>query len=96
MQKKHIYINPKAFEVCKIKLYEKVCNQYKAILQIEGDWYDVRSQRKEKRYNKDISASIAVTIKSVLDTPLLTEEGFLTAESETIVEKAGEVLEKTT
>ncbi len=59
----------------------------------EGD--DYRQYKTESKKLVASCASIAVTIKSVLDTPLLTEEGFLTGESETIVEEAGEVLEKT-
>ena len=57
----------------------------------QGD--DYRQYKPESKKVVASCASIAVTIKSVLDTPLLTEEGKLTVESETIVGSAGSILE---
>ena len=62
------------------------------IFKEEGD--DYRQYKPESKKAVASCASIAVTIKSVLDTPLLTEEGALTEESETIVGSAGAVLEQ--
>ncbi len=62
-------------------IFEKEGNDYRAY---------------EPRLKKTVAscASIAVTIKSVLDTPLLTKEGALTKESETIASSAAAFLEK--
>ena len=54
--------------------------QMEDILKNEGD--DYRLYRPESRKVIASCASIAVTIKSVLDTPLLTDDGLLTPESE--------------
>lgn len=53
------------------------------IFKAEGDDYKLYS--KESKEVIASCASIAVTIKSVLDTPLLTDDGLLTGESEEIV-----------
>ena len=62
------------------------------IFKEEGD--DYRQYQTESKKVVASCASIAVTIKSVLDTPLLTEDGILTEESERIVGSAGAVLEQ--
>ncbi|MDD6450207.1 MAG: hypothetical protein PUF78_10900, partial [Lachnospiraceae bacterium] len=62
------------------------------IFKEEGD--DYRQYKTESKKVVASCASIAVTIKSVLDTPLLTEDGILTEESERIVGSAGAVLEQ--
>ena len=62
------------------------------IFKEEGD--DYRQYKPESKKAVASCASIAVTIKSVLDTPLLTEDGALTEESETIAGSAGAVLEQ--
>lgn len=62
------------------------------IFKEEGD--DYRQYKTESKKVVASCASIAVTIKSVLDTPLLTEDGILTKESERIVGSAGAVLEQ--
>lgn len=62
------------------------------IIKEEGD--DYRQYKTESKKVVASCASIAVTIKSVLDTPLLTEDGILTEESERIVGSAGAVLEQ--
>ena len=54
------------------------------ILKAEGDDYRAYSDESKKAIAS--CASIAVSIKSVLDTPILTEEGLLTDESETMVQ----------
>ena len=53
------------------------------ILKTEGD--DYREYTDDSKKEIASCASIAVSIKSVLDTPILTEEGLLTDESETMV-----------
>ena len=60
------------------------------ILKNEGD--DYRIYKPESKKTIASCASIAVTIKSVLDTPLLTEEGTLTEESGNVCESARKVL----
>ena len=62
------------------------------ILKTEGDDYKLYKPDSKKAIAS--CASIAVTIKSVLDTPLLTEEGGLTEESKTIVSSLGAKLNK--
>ena len=62
-----------------------------ALLKEEGD--DYRKYRPESKKIIGSCASIALTIKSVLDTPLLTENGSLTKESKTVCESAASVLE---
>ena len=61
------------------------------ILKAEGD--DYRQYTKESRKVVASCTSIAITIKSVLDTPLLTDDGLLTAASEEIVTSTKESLE---
>lgn len=61
------------------------------ILNAEGDDYSKYGHASKKVIAS--CASIAATIKSVLDTPLLTEEGVLTDESETAVISAEESIE---
>lgn len=58
----------------------------------EGDDYHQYNEESKKVIAS--CASVAVTIKSVLDTPLLTDDGMLTEESETTVSSAGTLLEK--
>ena len=53
------------------------------ILKTEGDDYRAYSDESKKIIAS--CASIAVTIKTILDTPLLTDDGLLTGESETTV-----------
>ena len=60
------------------------------ILKNEGD--DYRMYKPESKKTIASCASIAVTIKSVLDTPLLTEEGTLTEKSGTVCESARKFL----
>ena len=62
------------------------------ILKEEGDDYRNYSLQSKKKIAS--CASIAVTIKSVLDTPLLTDDGLLTVESETAITSAEETLVK--
>ena len=62
------------------------------IVKEEGD--DYRKYKPESKKAVASCASIAVAIKSVLDTPLLTEEGSLTKESDTIAESVATILEK--
>ena len=61
------------------------------ILEVEGT--DYRQYAPESKKIIASCASIAVTIKSVLDTPLLTEEGSLTKESKEILISTRPVLE---
>ena len=53
------------------------------IIRTEGDDYRMYTPDSKKAIAS--CASIAVTIKSILDTPLLTDEGLLSGESETII-----------
>lgn len=53
------------------------------IIKTEGDDYRFYSNESKKIIAS--CASIAVTIKAVLDTPLLTDDGLLTGESETTI-----------
>lgn len=62
------------------------------IVNNEGTDYNAYSSSSKKIIAA--SASIAGTIKAVLDTPLLTEEGDLTEESETVAVEIGESLNK--
>ena len=59
------------------------------VLRDEGDDYSLYSDEAKKVVVS--AASIAVTIKAVLDTPILTESGELTEESRIV---AGEIEEK--
>ena len=61
------------------------------IIKNEGD--DYRSYSSESKNIIASCASIAVTIKSVLDTPLLTDDGLLTDESELTVTETKEKLD---
>ena len=61
------------------------------IIKNEGD--DYRSYSSESKKIIASCASIAVTIKSVLDTPLLTDGGLLTDESELTVTETKEKLD---
>ncbi len=58
------------------------------ILKSEGDDYSLYSGDSKKTVAS--CASIAVTIKTVLDTPILTDDGLLTDESQKTVESVGE------
>ncbi len=53
------------------------------IIRTEGDDYRLYSPDSKKTIAS--CASVAVTIKSILDTPLLTDDGLLTGESETTI-----------
>ena len=64
-------------------------HRMQAVLRNEGDDYSLYSDEAKKVVVS--AASIAVTIKAVLDTPILTESGELTEESRTV---AGEIEEK--
>ena len=55
------------------------------IIKNEGDDYSLYSFESKK--SVAISAATAATIKAVLDTPILTEEGSLTNESGTLIEE---------
>ena len=55
------------------------------ILKNEGEDYHMYSPESKKVIAS--CASLAVTIKMLLDTPILTEEGYLTEESSEAVEK---------
>ena len=60
------------------------------IMKSEGDDYKAYSTESKKVIAS--CASIAVSIKGVLDTPMLTDDGLLTEESATIVDKTKEKL----
>lgn len=62
------------------------------ILKAEGDDYKTYSPDSRKAIAS--CASIAVSIKSVLDTPMLTDDGLLTEESATILDKASDSILK--
>ena len=62
------------------------------IIKADGD--DYRSYSEESKKVIASCAGIAVTIKSVLDTPLLTDDGLLTGESETAVSFAQSRIEQ--
>lgn len=62
------------------------------IIRDEGD--DYRLYKDESKKIIASCASIAVTIKSVLDTPLLTDDGLLTGESETTISFVQKKLEQ--
>ena len=61
-------------------------NEMEKIIEEEGT--DYSSLRCESKKNIACAASVAVTIKAILDTPILTEEGCLTDESLKAVESA--------
>lgn len=56
------------------------------IVKEEGD--DYRQYQSDSKKAIASCAALAVTIKSVLDTPILTDDGLLTEESETTLESA--------
>lgn len=60
------------------------------VLAEEGD--DYRSYSNAAKKTVASCASTALSVKSILDTPLLTDEGLLTDESKRIVESVGETL----
>ena len=60
-------------------------NKLQDIIKNEGDDYSLYSLESKKLVA--ISAATAATIKAVLDTPILTEEGALTNESGTLIEE---------
>ena len=62
------------------------CFEMEKIIEEEGT--DYSSLRCESKKNIACAASVAVTIKAILDTPILTEEGCLTDESLKAVESA--------
>ena len=62
------------------------------IIKNEGD--DYRNYSDESKKAIASCASIAVTIKSILDTPLLTDDGLLTGESETTVNLVQQKIEQ--
>ncbi len=61
---------------------------------IETEGTDYRTYKPESKKAIAVAASTAVTIKSVLDTPILTEEGELTAVSEKVSGEIEEVIYK--
>ena len=65
--------------------------QMEEIVKNEGDDYRLYSPESKKAIVS--CASMAVTIKTVLDTPILTDDGLLTGESETVVATAAKALE---
>lgn len=66
--------------------------QMEDILKTEGD--DYRNYSSDSRKVIASCASVAVSIKSVLDTAILTDDGLLTTDSETVIEATKENLEK--
>jgi len=64
------------------------------IIKDEGD--DYRDYSEESKKVIASCAAFAVSIKTVLDTPLLTDDGLLTPESETTLENVQESIEKIT
>ena len=62
------------------------------IIKNEGD--DYRDYSEESKKVIASCAAFAVSIKTVLDTPLLTDDGLLTPESETTLENVEESIEK--
>ncbi len=64
----------------------------KRIFKNEGD--DYRDYSEESKKVIASCAAFAVSIKTVLDTPLLTDDGLLTPESETTLENVQESIEK--
>ena len=74
------------------RLDAKVLNliyQMKSVLENEGDDYSLYTPESKKVVVS--AAAIAVTIKSILDTPILNEDGSLTETSETV---AGQIEER--
>lgn len=65
--------------------------QMEEIVKNEGD--DYRFYAPESKKVIASCASLAVTIKTVLDTPLLTDDGLLTGESESVAASAAKALE---
>ena len=61
------------------------------IINAEGD--DYRAYSAESKKVIASCASVAVSIKTVLDTPLLTDDGLLTRESETVITSTSKQLE---
>ena len=61
---------------------------------IEAEGTDYKEYSIESKKSVAAAASIAGTIKAVLDTPILTEEGNLTTESETVASDISEALNK--
>ena len=61
---------------------------------IENEGEDYREYKAESKRLVAAAASTACSIKAVLDTPILTEEGTLTEASEQITEKIGTVIYK--
>ena len=52
---------------------------------VKNEGYDYQKYSKESQWIISSCVSIAVSVKSVLDTPLLTDDGLLTDESEETV-----------
>ena len=61
---------------------------------IENEGTDYRTYSKESKQAIMVAASTAGTIKAVLDTPILTDDGLLTDESEKITETIGKIIYK--
>ena len=59
---------------------------------IKNEGYDYRLYKTESKKVIGSCASVAVTVKSVLDTPLLTDDGLLTDESENTAAGVAEFL----
>ncbi len=64
--------------------------QMEDILEKEGD--DYRAYTTESKKAVAMAASTACSIKAVLDTPILTEEGNLTEESQKLTDQIGELI----
>ena len=61
---------------------------------VEKEGEDYRTYAQESKRAVAAAASTACSIKAILDTPILTEEGELTEASKQITEKIGEIIYK--
>ena len=59
---------------------------------VKNEGVDYRAYTTESKKAVAMAASSAISIKSILDTPILSEDGSLTVESEEALKKIGEVL----
>ena len=59
---------------------------------IEAEGTDYREYKKESKQLIAAAVSTACSIKAVLDTPILTEEGELTEASKNITEKVNDII----
>ncbi|MCM1086610.1 MAG: hypothetical protein NC419_00520 [Muribaculaceae bacterium] len=72
--------------------FQPLLNQLRTVIAEEGTDYSAFTL--EAKQTVAAAASIAATIKAVLDTPVLTEEGNLTSESEAVAKDVLGVLDK--